>query len=67
VGTPRPKEKAQPAEGATENGSDKAENEKEAEADEKPDKAPEIPPEVQARLRKLDKLEPKYTGAFVLL
>jgi hypothetical protein len=61
AGTPRPKEKAHPTE-ASENGSDKADDEKAAEVDEKPDKAPEIPPEVRLRLRKLDKLEPKYTG-----
>jgi hypothetical protein len=62
AGTPRPKEKAPTTEGASENGSEKKEDDKEAEGDEKPDKAPEIPPEVQTRLRKLDKLEPKYTG-----
>jgi hypothetical protein len=60
--TPRPKEKAHSSEGASEDGSEKKEDDKEAVADEKPDKTPEIPPEVQLRLRKLDKLEPKYTG-----
>ncbi|KAH7400809.1 hypothetical protein DE146DRAFT_476239 [Phaeosphaeria sp. MPI-PUGE-AT-0046c] len=60
VGTPRPKEKAPTAEGAVENDGEKDDG-KVAEAQEKPDKAPEIPPEVQVRLRKLDKLEPKYT------
>jgi len=65
AGTPRPKEKAHSSEGATENGSDKKEDDKDAETDEKPDKTPEIPPEIQTRLRKLDKLEPKYTGALV--
>jgi hypothetical protein len=30
--------------------------------EEKPEQPPEIPPEVQLRLRRLDKLEPKYTG-----
>tara|TARA_R110002003_G_scaffold121_11_gene10727 strand:+ start:6070 stop:6270 length:201 start_codon:yes stop_codon:yes gene_type:complete len=61
TGTPRPKEKTQPAEGATEDGGEK-EDEKDAKLEEKPDQAPEIPPEIQLRLRKLDKLEPKYTG-----
>jgi hypothetical protein len=61
--TPRPKEKAQPTEGASENASEKKDDdEKGADVDEKSDKAPEIPPEAQLRLRKLDKLEPKYTG-----
>lgn len=62
AGTPRPKEKAPIKEGANENDGEKKEDGKEAEGEEKPDKAPEIPPEVQVRLRKLDKLEPKYTG-----
>ena len=60
--TPRPKEKAQPAKPATENGEDKKEDEKAGETDDEPDKEPELPPAVQTRLRKLDKLEPKYSG-----
>ncbi|KAJ4378170.1 Golgin imh1 [Neocucurbitaria cava] len=64
VGTPRPKEKAQSAEPATENGNEEKEVEPAAEADEKKDKEPELPPEVQTRLRKLDKLEPKYSGEY---
>ncbi|KAH7077494.1 hypothetical protein BKA63DRAFT_564080 [Paraphoma chrysanthemicola] len=60
--TPRPKEKAQPEEGATENGGDKKDDEKDTKAEEKQEQVPEIPPEIQLRLRKLDKLEPKYTG-----
>lgn len=63
AGTPRPKEKAQPTEAGAENGEAKEETPT-ADSDEKPDKTPEIPPEVQQRLRKLDKLEPKYTGAW---
>jgi hypothetical protein len=61
--TPRPKEKAQPVEPSTNiNGDDKNENEQPVEAEEKPERVPEIPPEIQTRLRKLDKLEPKYAG-----
>lgn len=62
AGTPRPKEKAPAAEGAGEGEGERKDDGKEAETQDKPDKAPEIPPEVQVRLRKLDKLEPKYTG-----
>jgi hypothetical protein len=60
--TPRPKEKATPAETSIENGDTKKEDEPATETDEKPEQPPAIPPETQARLRKLDKLEPKYTG-----
>lgn len=67
VGTPRPKEKTPTKETTTENGTGNKEDEKPTEADEKPDKAPEIPPEVQTRLRKLDKLEPKYSGGYAFL
>lgn len=67
VGTPQPKEKVPSAEPATENGDEKQEDEKATEADEKQDKAPEIPAEVQTRLRRLDKLEPKYTGAYSIM
>jgi hypothetical protein len=49
-------------EGASENSSEKKDDDKEVEPDKKADEAPKIPPEVQVRLRKLDKLEPKYTG-----
>lgn len=51
----------QPTDPGTENGESK-EATPTAEADATPEKTPEIPPEVQVRLRKLDKLEPKYTG-----
>ncbi|PVH98685.1 hypothetical protein DM02DRAFT_32892 [Periconia macrospinosa] len=63
TGTPRPKEKTESTETAS--GGDKAQEEdgKPASNEEEP-AAPEIPPEVQTRLRKLDKLEPKYTGQF---
>ena len=56
TGTPRPKEKTQSAD------SNDKEDEQKMDTDEKPEKAPELPPEVHTRLRKLDKLEPKYTG-----
>lgn len=68
VGTPQPKEKVPSTEPATDNGLEKQEDEKATEADGKQDKAPEVPAEVQIRLRRLDKLEPKYTGAsFIML
>ena len=35
-----------------------------AATEEKPLPSPELPAEVQTRLRKLDKLEPKYSGRF---
>jgi hypothetical protein len=62
--TPRPKEKAETTDSIAGNGKEK---EKEddgqiAAADRKASPPPEIPPEVQIRLRKLDKLEPKYSG-----
>jgi hypothetical protein len=68
AGTPRPKEKAQPAEASTENGAgNKGEEEgPTAEVEEKAEQPPEIPPEIKLRLRKLDKLEPKYTGEYIL-
>ena len=64
AGTPRPKEKAQPAEASAENGEGKKEETEgpTAEVQEKPEQPPEIPPEAKLRLRRLDKLEPKYTG-----
>jgi len=59
TGTPRPKEKAEAVETVSE---EKGEDEsKGADGEAKP-QTPEIPPETQARLRKLDKLEPKYSG-----
>jgi hypothetical protein len=66
AGTPRPKEKAPSTEGTSDHGGEKKDDDKEAETSEKDksDKAPEIPPEVQLRLRKLDKLEPKYSGKY---
>jgi hypothetical protein len=62
TGTPKPKEKVE-----TTDAPSSTEKEKEADgeatgADEKAASPPEIPPEVQTRLRKLDKLEPKYSG-----
>ena len=63
TGTPKPKEQAPAAETTTtaEDGSEKKEDsEKPTDTDEKSEKPPEIPPEVQTRLRRLDKLEPKY-------
>lgn len=63
--TPRPKEKAQSADATTENGESvdgRKEGDQPGEGSDKPEKTPEIPPEVQTRLRKLDKLEPKYSG-----
>ena len=62
--TPRPKEKAETTDSIAGNGKEK---EKEddgqiAAADRKASPPPEITPEVQVRLRKLDKLEPKYSG-----
>jgi hypothetical protein len=59
-GTPRPKEKTEggeTAETAEDNGKEDAKA-----AEEKAQSALEMPPETKARLRKLDKLEPKYTG-----
>jgi chromosome segregation ATPase len=61
-GTPRPKEKPNTVESATGNDDGKEHSEKTADADEKASTTPEISPEVQTRLRKLEKLEPKYTG-----
>lgn len=63
-GTPRPKEKADTSDTTLD---DSKEKEKEGDsqvvaADDKTSTAPEIAPDVQVRLRKLDKLEPKYTG-----
>jgi hypothetical protein len=61
AGTPRPKEKAPPAEVSTEDGDGK-EDDQATLVQERPEQPPEMPPEIQLRLRKLDKLEPKYTG-----
>jgi hypothetical protein len=67
AGTPRPKEKAQPAEDVAENG-ENGEGKKEeeegptAEVEVKPEQPPELPRDIQLRLRRLDKLDPKYTG-----
>ena len=61
--TPRPKEKAQPTDPAAGSGNANDNEDKAAgDADKKPDAEPELPPEVHTRLRKLDKLEPKYSG-----
>jgi hypothetical protein len=61
--TSRPKEEAQPTEASIENGDGQKEDDQATLVEEKPEQPPEIPPELQLRLRKLDKLEPKYTGA----
>jgi hypothetical protein len=76
-GTPKPKEKAPAAEGAADEGSDeKKESEAQTTGEDKPDtadttekaeKAPEVPAEVKTRLRRLDKLEPKYFGVYAVL
>jgi hypothetical protein len=63
AGTPRPKEKAEPAGTAPVGGKDKEENGRTTSGEDKAGTSPEIPPEIQARLRKLEKLEPKYSGA----
>jgi hypothetical protein len=65
IGTPRPKDKAEATEtagGAAAEGTGKAQNGEVAPTEEKDTSPPELPLEVQTRLRKLDKLEPKYTG-----
>lgn len=65
VATAQPKEEAPPADAGTENGEgNKDEEAVPAKVEEKPEQPPEIPPEIKQRLRRLDKLEPKYTGAF---
>jgi hypothetical protein len=56
--TPRLKEN-ETAEAVSNNEKGKEED---ATADEKAASPPELPEEVQTRLRKLEKLEPKYTG-----
>jgi hypothetical protein len=61
AGTPRPKEKAPLAEVNTKDGDGK-EDDQATLVEETPEQPPEMPPEIQLRLRKLDKLEPKYTG-----
>lgn len=55
AGTPRPKEKAEAGESPTGNGKEGAENPKDT-------SPPALSPEIRARLRRLEKLEPKYTG-----
>lgn len=59
AGTPRPKEKADVSDS---NAKEKTEDGKAAATEEKVGSPPEISPEVQTRLRKLEKLEPKYSG-----
>jgi hypothetical protein len=73
-GTPKPKEKAPAAEATAEatagDGSEEktepdgqaAEGEDKSDKKDSTEKAPEIPAEVKTRLRRLDKLEPKYSG-----
>lgn len=61
--TPLPKEKPEGGETAgTSEGAEKEEDGKAGAAEGNTPPAPEIPPETRARLRKLDKLEPKYSG-----
>lgn len=69
--TPRPKEQAEGAEAsvsddkAGKNGEAEKETkdgEEQGEPAEKQPPAPEMSPETKARLRKLDKMEPKYSG-----
>jgi hypothetical protein len=62
--TPRPKEKAENTDNITNNGKEKEKEDdgQTAAADSKASLSPEMTPEVQVRLRKLDKLEPKYSG-----
>ena len=61
--TPRPKEKANATDSTEGEEKDKEDGKEQSTAEEeKPDSQPEIPPEIQTRLRKLDKLEPKYSG-----
>lgn len=64
-GTPRPKEKAEGVETAETSEEQGREEDGNAEAVDKTPPVPEIPPETRARLRKLDKLEPKYSGQFL--
>lgn len=62
-GTPRPKEKVEGAETAGAQDAEKEEEEGKVEpTGEKVQPALEMSPETKARLRKLDKLEPKYSG-----
>jgi hypothetical protein len=58
AGTPRPKEKAETAETAEST----IDNAKEKSADGKDSPAPILSPEIRTRLRRQEKLEPKYTG-----
>ncbi len=64
AGTPQPKEKAPAGDSSTAESSDKKEEKSAVDADteDKADKEPQLPADVQTRLRKLDKLEPKYSG-----
>jgi hypothetical protein len=55
AGTPRPKEKAEAGDGPSDEVKEKTE-------EEKGPAAPAQPPDVVLRLRRLEKLEPKYTG-----
>ncbi|KAF2650271.1 hypothetical protein K491DRAFT_707665 [Lophiostoma macrostomum CBS 122681] len=59
--TPRPKEKTDAAAATSPEAKEKPEDGEAAMEDEKNTPPLEIPPEVQTRLRKLDKLEPKYS------
>lgn len=67
TGTPRPKEKvAEGSEGAGASEEQGKEEEGKTEgAEEKASPVPDISPEIKARLRKLDKLEPKYSGEWM--
>lgn len=60
--TPRPKEKEEAAEEISTTAKEKDEASQATAVEEKAVPPPDIPPEVKTRLRKLDKLEPKYSG-----
>jgi hypothetical protein len=60
--TPRPKEKSDASDAVPPNGKEKEVNGQGGITEEKVGAQLELPAEVRARLRKLDKLEPKYSG-----
>lgn len=67
AGTPRPKEKAEASDVTqTDNsGKDKEENGKEQARDATLSGQAELPPEVRTKLRKLERLESKYSGMYL--
>lgn len=68
-GTPRPREKVTDGPDAAGTSEDKRDEEegKTEPAEDKPTPIPDLSPETKARLRKLDKLEPKYSGQCICL